>query len=194
MNQKHYKEEILRKAESIIRQQGYNKTGINEILKTCQIPKGSFYNFFKNKEAFGLELLDYYGNNTRKFIEAILKNTACSPIQRLQLFFEESIRMHTQECFQKGCLLNNFSVEMAGLHETFAQKIHENDQNWISLFRQCIKEGQERNEIIQTYTAQELAEYIHINFSGALAKMKTMRNAQPLELCYKMAIDFLTKN
>jgi len=39
---------------------GYNDTGIQEIIDKAGLPKGSFYNFFKSKEDFGLLVIDYF--------------------------------------------------------------------------------------------------------------------------------------
>lgn len=50
---------ILRTALLLFSTQGYHATGINDILKQCGIPKGSFYNFFpEGKEQLALEALE----------------------------------------------------------------------------------------------------------------------------------------
>ncbi len=33
--------------------------GLQEILKACDVPKGSFYHYFASKEAFGCALLEH---------------------------------------------------------------------------------------------------------------------------------------
>ena len=68
------KEDILAKGEILLRTQGYNKTGINEILKASGIPKGSFYNFFESKEDFGLQVLAYYSDGIIRFIKRLLQD------------------------------------------------------------------------------------------------------------------------
>ena len=54
------REEIIRKGAELIHAQGFNATGLQQILQTAGIPKGSFYFYFKSKEAFGLEIINYF--------------------------------------------------------------------------------------------------------------------------------------
>ena len=51
---------ILAEGARIIHENGYNNTGIQEILIAAGVPKGSFYFYFKSKEDFGLQLVDFY--------------------------------------------------------------------------------------------------------------------------------------
>ena len=44
------KEKNLKVGAEIIHLKGYNHAGIQEILLDSGVPKGSFYNYFKNKE------------------------------------------------------------------------------------------------------------------------------------------------
>ena len=53
------RDRILKTALLLFSTQGYHATGINDILKQCGIPKGSFYNFFpEGKEQLALEALE----------------------------------------------------------------------------------------------------------------------------------------
>ena len=38
----------------------FHSVGLNEILTSVKVPKGSFYHYFKSKEQFGVELLAHY--------------------------------------------------------------------------------------------------------------------------------------
>ena len=39
---------------------GFSGVGLNEILKTANVPKGSFYHYFKSKEQYAQCLLEDY--------------------------------------------------------------------------------------------------------------------------------------
>jgi len=54
------REEIIRKGAELIHAQGFNATGLKQILQVAGIPKGSFYFYFKSKEDFGLAIIDYF--------------------------------------------------------------------------------------------------------------------------------------
>jgi TetR/AcrR family transcriptional repressor of nem operon len=55
------KERVLETGAAIVHRKGFHNTGIQEILKAAEIPKGSFYFYFDSKEDFGLQLVDLPG-------------------------------------------------------------------------------------------------------------------------------------
>ena len=50
-------EKIFEAASRSFHEYGYNATGIQEIVDSAGVPKGSFYAHYKSKEALGLEVL-----------------------------------------------------------------------------------------------------------------------------------------
>ena len=51
---------LIETGAAIIHLKGFNNTGIQEILEAADVPKGSFYNYFRNKEDFGLQVVDFF--------------------------------------------------------------------------------------------------------------------------------------
>ena len=48
---------LIRAGIEMLSERGFVATGIERILKACEVPKGSFYHYFASKNAFGLEVL-----------------------------------------------------------------------------------------------------------------------------------------
>ena len=193
MNIKHDKQAILEKGESILRRQGYHNTGINQILKECNIPKGSFYNFFASKEAFGQEVLQYYSNNNYEFIKGLLESSDESPLQRLKNLYAGLIEFNKGEGFKCGCLVNNLAIEVAGLNENFRKSLNAEYDRVIGLIVECMSDAQQQQEIRTDYSAEDLAKYVHGHFVGILSMSKADQNEEPFKLFYKMTFDYLTQ-
>jgi TetR/AcrR family transcriptional repressor of nem operon len=51
---------ILAAGQRIIGRKGFSAVGLTEILDGAGVPKGSFYHYFKSKDAFGEALLNAY--------------------------------------------------------------------------------------------------------------------------------------
>ncbi len=52
------REHLLATGEQLCMQRGFTGMGLSELLKTAQVPKGSFYHYFRSKEAFGVAMLE----------------------------------------------------------------------------------------------------------------------------------------
>ena len=48
-------EQILEAGLEVMFLNGYNGTGVKDIVEAAGIPKGSFYNYFESKEDFALQ-------------------------------------------------------------------------------------------------------------------------------------------
>ena len=194
MNKKYDIDEILEVGRDLIRTQGYHNTGINDLLKAAGIPKGSFYNFFTSKEDFVIKALAQYGDANVAWMESFLTDTSISPKERIKAFYEDTIRVnqHPDEACKSGCLIANMSAEVAGINQNLADETNLQFTRLLRLLVECLKEGQELGEIRSDYSAMELAEYIHTNFFGALARMKSTREIVPLKRALKMNMDFIS--
>ena len=124
MGYKHSKEDIIKKGSWIIQTQGYNNTGISDILKEANIPKGSFYHFFESKENFADEAIDYYGNTGYEGMKSIFTDLSLNPLEQLQKFYYEfMLNTNKQTDCRAGCLINNLSYEMGAINENLAKKL-----------------------------------------------------------------------
>ncbi|MEC7433868.1 MAG: TetR/AcrR family transcriptional regulator, partial [Pseudomonadota bacterium] len=70
----------------VLTEKGYSYTGIDEILRQAGVPKGSFYHYFDNKEAFGAALIEAYGRFFANKLERSLSDSNISPQARIQAF------------------------------------------------------------------------------------------------------------
>ncbi len=191
MRKKYFKEDILQKGQDLVREQGYHNTGINDILKVCGIPKGSFYNFFSSKEDFALQIIDLYGKQSADLFTSHLNNTNHPPLQRIKSLYEALIHTHKGEHYRNGCLISNLAFEVAGLNERMANMIDHHYQIELDIISACIQEGQDTGEITQTFTARQLAKYIHNGFHGSLLEMKSQRKAEAVHLSLNISMQIL---
>ena len=54
------REHLLATGEQLCLHRGFVGMGLSELLKTAEVPKGSFYHYFRSKEAFGVAMLERY--------------------------------------------------------------------------------------------------------------------------------------
>lgn len=193
MGYKHNIEDIIDKGTELFRKKGYNNVGINEILKACEIPKGSFYNFFETKEDFAEKVIDKYGVDSLKMISDALTDQSVSPLNRLRQFYLMLIDFNEKDGFDAGCLVNNLSVEVGGFIPGISKAAEKNFKVMVREIANCVREGQEQGELIDTMPAEDIAEYMHAGIFGAFSRMKVNRDRVYLDKWFKMTFEFVSK-
>lgn len=173
---------ILEKGTELIFKQGYHNSGLQKILELAGIPKGSFYYHFKSKEDFGLQVIDFYSNNSIEFLKTFLENEALNPKERILDLLGTMKDIYKQQDFAQGCLLGNCSLELASTNDSFANAISKHFDTWQELFAKTINEGQRTGAIKNERSADEYAEFLINSWEGTLVRMKAVKNNQPLDL------------
>ena len=191
MRQKYNKTDILDKGVQLFREKGYHNTGVDDILKSCGIPSGSFYNFFKNKEGFAVQALELYNERYLKYLDSVLGNSKLTPLKRLRRMFTENIKEHVKADCSLGCLLNSLTSEVAALNLAIGETAGQHYQNNAKKIAATIKEGQELGEIREDFSPSELAFYLIDGFSGATVRMQAGKTDKPLKLFLKTSFEFL---
>jgi len=191
MRTKHDINAIIATGSRLFRKKGYNQVGINEILEVSGIPKGSFYNFFKNKEDFGVQVIAWYGTSQNAFIADMLKPANGTPIERLRFLYKTFINLNEQEGLDSGCLINNMAIELGGQETALGVEANRQFQFWIQTITKTILEGQEKNEIRKDFTAELLAIQLHTGLFGAYTLMKAQKSRSPLDQWFDMAFTFI---
>lgn len=84
--------------------------------------KGSFYNYFKSKDDFGLQVIDYYVEQFALLLDNTIKDSTLSPtgkMRKVLLFFMD---FYKSKNYAYGCPIGNLSQEMGDLSPVFSEK------------------------------------------------------------------------
>jgi len=188
MNIKHNRKDVLTAGEKVLRQQGYGETSLSDIIADSGIPKGSFYNYFRSKDSFLLEVMEQYSQRMSRFIKNYLEDERYTPLNRIENLYRSLIDINDAELYSKGCLVNNMMNEVAGRSGDIAAQSLSMYNEWIDQIAACIREGQESNEIIGDSDSLDLAHYLHGGFFGALSLMKSFRSDYPLTNWFSLTL------
>ncbi len=78
---------IITDSIHLLYEKGYNGVGIQEIVESANIPKGSFYAYFKNKEDYLLKSLDFFYSKMEESVLLPLDDKKTKPLNRIHNFF-----------------------------------------------------------------------------------------------------------
>ena len=176
------KEKILRAGARLVRERGFNHTGLHEVLKEAGVPKGSFYFHFENKESFGLALVDVYISFFEGEMNSIMMDKSRSGLVRLKGFLDFFKNSLIKEQFKGGCQLGNLAQEMGDINEKFRKIIALGLKKMESKILGCLKDSQEAGEIPDSIDIISAAAFILNSWEGAIVRVKVEKSIKPLEL------------
>ncbi|MEC5406500.1 TetR family transcriptional regulator C-terminal domain-containing protein [Paraburkholderia sp. MPAMCS5] len=177
----HTRDELLSAGLRMLHAGGYSATGIQEIVDKASVPKGSFYNHFDSKEAFGAEVVDCYFNRSLSELQPLFRDNTLSPLERLQAYFDKRIRSLKAAGYVRGCLMGNLSLEVADHSAAIRERIAANFKTWTGLLEECIAAAQSTGEIRNQLPATMLAQFLLNSWEGALLRMRVEKSDVPLK-------------
>lgn len=187
-------QELLDAGLSIFIQQGYNHTGIKEIVDYVQIPKGSFYNYFDSKEDFGIQVIQHYAAQVAAQLDLALQRDDVDGLSALKDFFRQLIASYELKQYREGCLVGNCAAELADTSDAIRAALVDALAGWRQRTAQLLADGQAKGQVRSDISPTALADFVWNSFEGGLLRMKIEKSLAPLEQWYQfMMDDFIMK-
>jgi TetR/AcrR family transcriptional repressor of nem operon len=190
-NHREARDALCRAGVAALTEKGFSATGIDEILKSVNVPKGSFYHFFDSKEAFGAELIALYAHYFARKLDQFLQDESLPPLQRITAFCQDAENGMTRFGFRRGCLVGNLGQEMGALPESFRALLSSILLEWQAKLEACLKAARRAGQIPPHADCARWAAYFWIGWEGAVLRAKLEHQAQPLRLFADMYIKSL---
>lgn len=109
------KNNVIKESARLFYYQGYKNTGLSDILATCNIPKGSFYYYFKNgKDELLIHVIKYHTGNLINFFNRTVDDLS---IFKLKTFFYLYLTSIENNKFHGGSPLGNIAIELSDINE-----------------------------------------------------------------------------
>jgi TetR/AcrR family transcriptional repressor of nem operon len=176
------REEIIRKGAGLIHAQGFNATGLQQILQAAGIPKGSFYFYFKSKDDFGLEVINYFSTGISTVFSRYLTDKTIPPIDRLESLFDYFESVFEKNGYGLGCPIGNLSLELSDTNERLRAHLENVIEKLVAQIASCLQEAQHDQSLPATLNTSDTAHFIFHGFEGAVLHMKVTKNIEPFRI------------
>lgn len=187
------KQRIIEAGAELIHKQGFNNTGLKDILKAADVPKGSFYFYFDNKEAFGVEVVNHYATHFAGVITPILSDESMAPLDKLKAIFSNFRGYFESQGFTRGCPVGNLAQEMSDLSPAFRERLQQALRGLDAAVRHPLREAQKAGELPGNLDTRATASFIISAWHGAIIRMKVVKTGEPLDNFYRFVFDTLLK-
>ena len=181
------RQRIIQAGAELIHRKGFHNTGLQEILKASGVPKGSFYFYFDNKEAFGIELIDHFMREMGKIALPILSDDSVPPLKRLDNYLGTFIEFFESQDCQKGCLVGNLSQEMSTLSPAFRQALERAWSRMAQPIARILQQARDAGDIPADMDVRQTADFLLSTWQGAILRMKVAGDSK----CLRVAKDMI---
>lgn len=173
------RDRILKTTFRLFHGQGYNATGINQIIAEADVSKASLYQHFRSKEELCVEFL----NQRHDFWFAALRgftDKARTPKSKVSAAFRFLHDMNTRENF-RGCAFLNIVSEITEDAASIRRVIQRHKED-LRLFFQDILRAEHPG----------LTDHIYLLFESALVESQVFRDPWPVDRANAIAARLFT--
>ncbi|MGD8194204.1 TetR/AcrR family transcriptional regulator [Herbiconiux sp. P18] len=170
---------ILAAGEELILAKGFTGVGLQEILSTCGVPKGSFYHYFASKEGFGVAVLDRYVETYLEAVGALLERPGTAR-ERLTLL-AEAWAGRVGSASADRCLVVKLAAEVSDFSEPMRLSLAGGVGRLVDLLASVVAAGQAEGSVTSGRPARELAESLYELWLGAALLDRLARDGSPFD-------------
>src|SRR5581483_9428037 len=126
------RDRIVDASAELFRRQGYNATGIKQIVEEAKAPFGSIYHHFPGgKEQLGAEAIRVSGKLYEQLIPAVL-DVAPDPATGVRMFFAGAAQHLIETDYEDACPIATVAVEVSSSSEPMREACAEVFESWVS--------------------------------------------------------------
>lgn len=165
---------IVETASDLFYKNGYNRTGINEIIKEAGIAKATLYSHFKSKDDICLAYLDFRNSTFLTELQAFIDQTPSGKEQVLAIF--DFLNSFFQDKDFNGCWCIKTVAEIPTDNDKIRSEIQRHKQLFLDLIQAVVV-----NNFPAHTDAEVLAKKIYLLYEGAVAESHLHQNPWPIE-------------
>lgn len=182
---------LIRRGTEMLTERGVSATALDEVLKSTQVPKGSFYHYFVSKDAFVLAALDAYAGYFAAKLGRHFHNPTLTPLARLSAFVEDACAGMQRHAFRRGCLVGNLGQEVSGLDESLRLRLEQTLLDWEQALAACLAEAVTSRELAPKADCQALAHLFWVGWEGAILRARLARSVAPMQAFFQFFLSAL---
>jgi len=185
------KARIVAIAMKLFHTQGYNATGIAQILQKSGVNSGSLYHFFDSKAELLEAVLQRYTDLLMPVIVQPVLDGVADPIERvfalLELYRQNLLRTR----FRYGCPIGNLALEVGDGHAAARRLIARNFEGWRDQIRRMLDDA--RHRLPPDLDRDRLATFVLTTMEGGVMQSRAYESVAPFDASVAMLRDYIDR-
>jgi TetR/AcrR family transcriptional repressor of nem operon len=177
------RDRILRTAERLMIEQGYNATSLDQVIAESSSSKGAFFHHFSSKSDLALQLTQRYVDADVAHLRSALEATAAIEDASARLvaflrFFEDSADELLSE--QSGCLYATVLAEREFTGSAINALVAEATIVWRTAFVHLLQPALAARRPDLDIEADALADHLYTTFEGGFILCRTLEDSSAM--------------
>lgn len=175
------RQNIIDTGQRIMAGKGFSGVGLNEILTSAGVPKGSFYHYFGSKDVFGEALLESYFAAYLSALDETLRQPGLTVAQRLMNYWRQWQETQSFLDCQGRCLAVKLAAEVADLSEAMRAALRRGTSGIVERLSRAIASGMAEGSLTVEGDPDVVAASLYQLWVGASVMVKIVRTTQPFD-------------
>jgi TetR/AcrR family transcriptional regulator, transcriptional repressor for nem operon len=173
------RQRLIEAAVFLFWENGYAGTGVAEILARADVNSGSFYHFFKSKEALLLAVLDWYLMGLEPFVMRPAFDQSPDPIERVfaVLAFYRQNLLKTDCTY--GCPIGRLALEIPEDRTEVHHLLAANFDGWTGAIEVCLEAAGDR--LPPDLDRASLSQFVLTVMEGGVMQSRAHRHIDPFD-------------
>jgi TetR/AcrR family transcriptional repressor of nem operon len=184
------KEQILCAAKCLMLEKGYVATTVDDICQAAEVTKGSFFHYFKDKEAMGREALTDFAQCTDDALCCVLPENEADPLKRVYNVVDAAIKL-TKKKEINGCLVGMFSQELSQTHPAIRKICERLFDAQITSLEKDLAAAKTKYAPKSKFKPKDLSEYFLATVQGSMLVSKAKKDNSVMERSLKQYRNYL---
>lgn len=175
MRESEVRKKIIDTAARLFHGQGYNATGINQIIAEAKVAKRSLYQHFESKTDLLIAYLDQFQDNWYATIHVYLADME-NPNERVLALFDFRIFYQEKHLFP-GCPFSKINAEVGFDQERINLRVQQGKNVFKEFILNLVKDAVHKEML----NDQEFADMIFLIIEGALISTSIYKSTDDLK-------------
>ena len=185
------REQLLATGEQLCLQRGFTGMGLSELLTQAGVPKGSFYHYFRSKEAFGVAMLERYFSSVSHAMQSWFDDRPSAPRQKLLDYYQQAEQRFRATGHIENCLAVKISAEVCDLSEEMRLTLAHGAAAQIAILTSTLRQAAAQGELQPGWTPEVMAQTLYSLWLGASLQSKIRRDGSALTQALQAILQLL---
>jgi TetR/AcrR family transcriptional repressor of nem operon len=178
------RERILDAAARLMREQGYHRTALGEVLREAGTGKGNFYHHFESKEELGYAIVERLVQEfSIRTLRPIFEDRDRPPLVQVEAFLDAIVAAQRARRCAGGCPLGSLAVELSDRHEGFRRRLAAVFEDWRARLAGAFRRALEEGSLPLETDPDRLAEFSVASLEGGILVARVWKDIRALERC-----------